>query len=190
MIRGTICWDVDDVLTNSMEKWLDSYYNLFFSKHPIKYKELIQNPPHEILKISKEDYLKNLDNWRLAYYNKNTVNPEIMAWFDNHGCKYHHIALTSEPIECVPIVSKWIFENLGTWIRTFSCIPSSRLNINIPVLDATKAEFCKRMNIDVFIDDMPKNYIEAKELDIKSFLVKQPWNEGQPIQDILKELTE
>ena len=61
----TIVWDVDDVLNNLMQSWLETAW---LPAHPacqITYRLLTENPPHHLLGISKIEYLQSLDDFRL-----------------------------------------------------------------------------------------------------------------------------
>ena len=160
----------------------------------IQYEQIVQNPPHDILGISKEKYLQTLDKFRTMMYFTLKPNQEILNWFEKNGSKAHFSVLTATPSSCVTFSSRWIFDNFGKWIRTFAYIPSKREGVNDLVFDSTKADWLVRNHVNIFIDDSPKNIIEVQvrsDNKINCYLVKQPWsNEGMPISDILKEIEE
>lgn len=183
-----ICFDIDDVLNSLMEKWLITYNHRNLKK--FKYEQIIENPPYEILGISKQEYLTFLDEYRLYSYLFLEPNKEILNWFKENENKAHFSVLTATPSSCSHISANWVMTYFKDYIRTFAFIPSGRENIKDIVYDKSKADWLIRNNADIFIDDNEKNINEAKEKGIKSYLVKQPWNSGENITTILDKLTE
>lgn len=185
----TICWDIDDVLNNLMEEWLLSY-NLNWGKL-IKYEDLKKNPPHEILNVPKEKYLKSLDAFRFFHYLELKPNQKVLEWFYQYGENYNHIALTSTPLNSAHLSAHWLTYHFGKWIRQFVFIPSKREGeYCYPYFD-TKGEWLDWFNkVDYSIDDNTENIVQAKKYNLKlnCFCVKQPWNNGDSIVDILKYL--
>lgn len=172
----TVVWDVDDVLNDLMYNWLAWFRERV--KIDISYSLIKENPPHRILSISLKDYLQSLDEFRLSeHYQKMQPVKEIAEWFENHGYKFRHIALTATPLSTAPATAQWVLKNFGKWIRTFHFIPSKREGVNIPEYDKDKADFifwlCK---IDYFIDDNPENVRKAENLGIRALLWRRPWN--------------
>jgi len=186
----TIAWDVDDVLNNLMFDW--------FTKHckknnisNIRYQDLTENPPHKILKISKESYLTSLDQFRsYNYYQSLEPDKKILDWFNNYGHKARHIVLTSVPYSKADLSAAWIIKYFGKWIRSFNFVPSYRKNVDIPVYDKSKKEFLSWLgNIDILVEDNIQNYSDAKKLGLESFLVKQPWNNSKSeLEEVLEKL--
>jgi 5'(3')-deoxyribonucleotidase len=176
MNSKTIIWDIDDVLNNLMEDWLQTEWMKNNPKSDIKYSDLKSNPPHSILGIPKEDYLVSLDKFRLESFYKLKPNPLIMEWFKENGSHYRHVALTSVPLSSADISAKWLFNNFGTWFRSFNVIPSPRATDPSNYYDKSKAEFLYWLNKgDYFIDDNQQN-MEGMSLKIKTYLFPQPWN--------------
>ena len=62
----TIIWDVDDVLNDLMRAWFEDYAALNGTHTHITYDRLTSNPPHELLGISRMEYLESLDKFRLS----------------------------------------------------------------------------------------------------------------------------
>lgn len=182
----TICWDCDDVLNHLMEEWLTDYK--ISTGIIIDYSNIIENPPYNILDISKKDYLNSLDKFRQTKFDALMPNICIYDWFKKNGYKYNHIVLTSTPLHCAYISVEWIIYHFGEWIRSFNFIPSYRKGDKENNYFKTKQEFILNNYVDIFIDDNPKNHEGLEELDIKCFMPKQPWNEGQEIVNILDEL--
>ena len=48
----TIIWDVDDVLNDLMYSWFQEHRDLYNPDSTLKYQDITQNPPHEILGIT------------------------------------------------------------------------------------------------------------------------------------------
>lgn len=177
----TIAWDVDDILNNLMYEWFLNFKEGNPRIKDIDYNDLIHNPPQDILEISKLEYLESLDQFRLATAYKSSVpNPEVLSWFEEHGEKANHIALTAVPVNCVHASAEWVMSHFGKWIRSFNYIPSSRAACPVKSYDSSKAVFLKRVGIvDILVEDNQKNVTESEEIGVKGVLVSRPWNSSQ-----------
>lgn len=190
----TIIWDIDDVLNDLMHQWFNNYkfsHNLCIVDN---YEEIIDNPPYELFNISKDNYLHSLDIFRKQNFKLLKPKKEILDWFEQYGSITENIVLTATPISCVSYSAEWLFRYFGEWIISFHFIPSYRNNSYETIYYKNKGELIKSLNKKdiIFIEDNEKNIREAKKLnpDIKTFCVKQPWNTGRKVKDILEELTE
>jgi hypothetical protein len=174
----TIAWDIDDVLNELMSEW----FSWWKSSHPacdLLFEEITVNPPHELLGISLNAYLKSLDQFRLERYSLLMPNTDVVKWFKKNGFRAHHIVLSAVPVDCAHESAAWVMRYFGLWIRGFHYIPSGRAEKEAPVYDQTKADFLKRTRIaDIFVDDSSRNVDQAKAVGVKSYLVDRPWNQG------------
>jgi hypothetical protein len=189
----TIIWDIDDTLNNLMYWWF-----IWFKKHNTvcrldKYEEIVENPPYKIMGIPKERYLISIDTYRKESFYVLKPNEDIFTWFEQFGESAEHIALTSTPLDCASISAEWLFRNFGQWFRTFHIIPSDRRMQYHYQYYKNKADLIQRLNKEniIFIDDSEHNIKDVKKLklNIETYLVKQPWNDGMSIDKILKEIT-
>lgn len=171
----TIIWDVDDVLNRLMYCWLDDWKQS--SRTNIQYKELTENPPHNLLNVSLQEYLSNLDKYRNSDYGKNVlVNKNILNWFNAYGNNYMHIACTARPVETMPNQAWWVFTYYGRWIHTVHMAKTGRDVIGNHHA-VTKADFISWINKDVlFIDDSEENVSAVSETGVETMLYPQPWN--------------
>jgi hypothetical protein len=162
--------------------------------HPdcrLGYHELKTNPPHELLGVSKEEYLASLDRFRLSPDAASRApDNALVDWFRAHGDQYRHIALTARARETVCPVLQWLLGHFGEWFQTFGFVPSKRPGQSSGQPDRGKGDYLAWLGkADFFIDDSPDNCLAAEKLGIGSFLVAQPWNESRlTIRDILKRL--
>lgn len=187
----TIAWDVDDVLNNLMFDWFTKHWK---NNNPsdVEYKDLIQNPPHQVLNITKDSYLASLDEFRsYKYYQSLKPGKDISDWFDKYGSRARHIVITAVPYTKVDLSAAWVLKHLGKWIRSFNYVPSFRRNFEIPVYDNSKKEFLSWFNkVDILVEDNAKNCVDAESIGINTFLVNQPWNDSRMnIQEVLDNLT-
>lgn len=189
----TIAWDVDDVLNDLMRAWFEQKW---LKDHPdcnVRYDEIIENPPYELLDVSIDEYLLSLDRFRLSplYQEMNPVN-EIMEWFDKYGGNFRHIALTATPLIAASASAQWVFRHFGKWMRTFHFVPSMREGLNIPEYERDKSEFLKWFEkIDILIDDNSENIDAAERYGVKGIIFPRPWNKSKcSIKEALVELTE
>ena len=187
----TIVWDVDDVLNDLMRSW---FAHTWLPARPgctLRYEDLVDNPPDRVLGVSRAQYLASLDQFRLSP-EAAVMRPrsEFLRWFERHGHRHRHLALTSRPLTSVPAASQWVFQHFGRWIRTLAYVPT-RPDDDFPGYDRTKADFLRWLdNADILVDDNPENIDAANALGIRSFLVAQPWNDAvDDTEELLVALT-
>ena len=176
----TIFWDADDVLFPLMELWLKDWK----SKNPnktISFSQITVNPPHALLSITLNNYLKDLDRFRLSSV---CIQAQpytgLREWFRQNGRYFHHAIITQRSMQTIPPLASWIFTHFGNWIRSFYFIPAARSRQNNLIYDEDKATLLKRLNLaDYFIDDDPRNIATAQKVGIKSLLFPQPWNHSK-----------
>ena len=177
----TIVWDVDDVLNNLMQAWLDSAWRPSHSGCVLPYEGCTENPPHQLLGISFEQYLHSLDAFRLSEEGRNLPPDEnALAWFARYGDQFRHVALTATPLATAPCSAAWVVRHFGKWIRSFHFVPSTRPGQALPVYDHTKAEFLVWFGrADLLVDDNPTNILEADKCGVRTLLLPRPWNRGR-----------
>lgn len=177
----TIAWDVDDVLNDLMRSWLEQKWMKEHDNCKVRYSEIAENPPHRLLGISIDEYLRSLDEFRLSpLYQQMRPAGEVIGWFSEYGKDFRHIALTAVPLTAASASAQWVFKHFGAWIRTFHFVPSKRKEQNIPDYDNDKAAFLKWLSkVDVLIDDSPVNVNAAENMGIKGILWPGPWNNSK-----------
>lgn len=176
----TIAWDVDDVLNDFMRNWLEDFWLVSRKDSVFLYDNLLENPPHEILGITFDEYLNSIDLFRLsdkAFHLE--PNKEILNWLEEKGSSFRHMALTAVPLKTSPVSAYWVTKKFGKWIRSFNFVPSKRNGENHPVYHKNKKEFLNWIKkVDILIDDNKDNIEEAESLGIKGILISRPWNTG------------
>jgi hypothetical protein len=189
----TIVWDIDDVLNNLMQTWLEHFW---MSSHPdctVSYAQISENPPQRLLGISLSEYLASLDDFRLSKSaGEMTPVPEVLAWFHQHGELFRHVALTATPLCAAPGSAAWVMRHFGRWIRSFHVVPSLRQGEQMPVYDRSKEDFLRWWGkADILIDDNPLNITVARSLGIQTVLIPRPWNRSPlGLSEALDMLTE
>ena len=188
----TIAWDVDDVLNNFISDWYKMKWTVENPNSKIKFEELKDNPPHKSLGITKLDFLKSLDEFRVTEEFQNIPpKQEILDWFKKYGNLARHIALTAVPLAHAGLSANWVIKYFGSWIRSFNFVPSYREAHDIHYYDNSKGEFLDWFkNVDIFVEDNETNFNDAEAIGIKGFLVNKPWNSNDKnIMEVLEELT-
>jgi hypothetical protein len=186
----TIIWDIDDVMNDSARTWLEKCW---LPTHPgcmLKFEGLAENPPHRLLGIHKEEYLKSLDEFRLSPQAGAMIpDAHLLEWFRKNGSRFRHIALTARPRKTVSPAIDWMLRYFGQWFQTFSFVPSERPGEAPGHPDNQKNDFLAWLGkADYFIDDNSDNVNAARHLGIAAFLVSRPWNSGgMALGDIVKE---
>ncbi|MBU2540184.1 hypothetical protein KJ786_03425 [Patescibacteria group bacterium] len=175
----TIAWDIDDVLNELMKEWFEKLWKLEHPECKVDYKDILKNPPHELLGVSKEEYLASLDEFRRSKYFELKPIPEVLDWFSKYGDRCRHIALTSTPFATASISAEWVIRNYGKWIRTFHFIPSHREGIIIPQYDKNKGEYLGYNKVDFFVDDSLENIQSVEAFGIKTITFPRPWNNNK-----------
>jgi len=173
----TIVWDIDDVLNDLMRDW---FCRGWLPAHPdckVTYEDIKENPPHRILNIRLEEYLRSLDAFRAAEGPILEPVPESVGWFHAHGHNFRHIALTSVPLRSAHISAEWVMKHFGKWIRSFNMVPSPRADETIPAYDQNKGEFLEWWGrADLVVDDNTSTIEAAMGLGIQTAMMPRPWN--------------
>jgi hypothetical protein len=186
----TIVWDVDDVLNDLMYQWFHLGWKREHMGCAKEYSDLSENPPHDALGTTREEYLASMDAFRRSEAGvKLTPNAEVLGWFAAHGSRCRHIALTARPLETAPDVAHWVMRHFGTWIRCFGVVPTRNVE-GVPLYDRGKGDYLRWLGKgDVLVDDARDNLKQAAEMGMKSFAWPQPWNDSRmTTAEILGEL--
>ncbi|MGC9964610.1 MAG: hypothetical protein ABSE08_04325 [Syntrophobacteraceae bacterium] len=188
----TIVWDVDDVLNDLMRMWFDDWVSSRDSMCPISYDQLTSNPPHEVLKINRSEYLASLDAYRLSKKAQRMQPvPEILEWFARHGNSFHHVALTATPLCASHVCAGWVMRNFGRWIQSFNVVPSGRAWEQTGQCFVTKSDFLRWWGKgDVLVDDNPDSVAGALSIGMDAVLIPRPWNRSpSSLNEALETLT-
>jgi FMN phosphatase YigB (HAD superfamily) len=184
----TIIWDVDDVLNDLMRVWFEDFWRPQHKSVALDYAEIKVNPPHVLLRVTKEEYLASLDEFRLSgRYDRLPPTAEIKQWFVLHGAKCRHVALTRVPAAVSHVSAAWVMRHFGNWIRSFHFIPSYRAEENPPVYDEDKGTYLNYFGkADLLIDDAQDNIEAAKKAGVKTLIFPRPWNQsGLTVEQLL-----
>lgn len=188
----TLVWDVDDVLNDLMRCWLEQAWRREAPGCRVGYEDLVENPPHRLLGCTLDRYLDSLDRFRLGRgFADLQPRPEILAWFQRHGARFHHVALSSVPLAACHLSAEWTLRHLGRWLRTYRFVPSHRPHDPAPVLDLDKAACLRRMpQVSLFIDDNEDNVAAAREAGFETVLFPRPWNSARDrsVSDVIVQL--
>ena len=189
-----IIWDIDDVLNHLMNSWLSDWQQET-NDHSIKFTNLTENPPHNILGINLESYYESLDVFRNSEIARSQKpNQVLIEWFRKYGSLHTHIALTARPLQTMANQAWWIYHNFGQWIHTVAVVPALR-DTETNQRFKNKAQYIQWLGKgDIFVDDNAENVAAVAKLGLRSFLFPQPWNKNQQsehefIEDLTKELT-
>src|SRR5207253_2949385 len=97
--------------------------------------------------------------------------------FHLNGHKARHAVLTAVPLRAASIWAGWVLKHLGTWVRTFNFVPSSREQESLPDYGQSKAEFLHWFTIgNILVDDNTAAIEAARDLGLETVTVPQPWN--------------
>jgi len=188
-----IMWDMDDVLNDLMGEWLRSSWLITHPECAMEYSMITCNPPHELLGVHKEEYLKSLDAFRQNHFKDLKPLPEMLEWFSLHGHKARHVVVTSVPIKAAHYSAEWVFTNFGHWIYSFNIVPSPRPD-DPPVVGAnTKADYLRAnfSRIDLVVEDNPETLESMKSQGIDTVTIPRPWNGAQgSLGEALSRLTD
>jgi 5'(3')-deoxyribonucleotidase len=187
-----IMWDVDDVLNDLMGEWFRSSWRKTYPECSLEYSMITSNPPHEILGVTKEEYLESLDAFRKNYFKDLKPLPEMQRWFSLHGHKARHVVITSVPIRSASHSAEWVFTHFGRWIHSFNIVPSLRPDDPPDLCGTNKADYLRATfsKVDVVVEDNPCNIDSMKRLGIDTVTIPRPWNGVRgTIGEALTELT-
>lgn len=177
----TLVWDVDDVLNTLTRRWFEDVWLDGGSSRPgaiTQFAQLTRNPPHEILGITREEYLDSLDAYRACRYSALQPRQDILGWMARAGHRFRHLALTAVPLHAAAFSGEWVYRHWGRWIRGVHVVPSARKGMDAPRWDSSKTDFLRWLGRDdlALIDDHPDNLAEASEAGFRVLRVPQPWN--------------
>ena len=187
-----IVWDRDDVLVDLMRCWLDDWWNPANPGCQVSYDDLEENPPHKIIGVSLEEYLKSLDEFRVSDRAASVQPvPEVLEWFGKFGHCCRHMVLSATSLETAPAAASWTFRHFGAWIRSFHLIPSPRHGESISHYETDKGEYIHWLGMgDVLVDDSPANIESVARYGVAGVLMPRPWNgKNGEITDALDRLT-
>lgn len=187
-----VIWDVDDVLNDLMRKWFEEWWRPRHAESTLHYIDLTVNPPHEVLAVSEEEYLRSLDAFRIERYETLVPQAETLAWFSEHGHRCRNVALTAVPATCAHLSAAWVISHFGRWIDTFAFVPTRDGVMSGKGRRLTKQEYLKWFGRgDVLVDDRSQNIESVKTIGMEGILVPQPWNTSShpTLGTALQELT-
>jgi hypothetical protein len=187
-----IVWDVDDVLNDLMGAWLGDWTEAGSGVAGTAYEKLTDNPPHDLLGISRAAYLESLDAFRLGGKAAGLApEPEVHEWFCRQGQTCRHVALTAVPLRTAHVSAEWVMRNFGRWIRSFNVAPSARPGDGAQGSRETKADFLRWWGKgDILVDDREENIAGARSMGMCGVLFPRPWNHcSRTIRETLEELT-
>ena len=187
----TIVWDVDDVLNNLMGAWFEDWAASKKESPPLPFEGLADNPPHDLLGISRAEYIESLDAFRLCgKAAKLQPQPDVHEWFSRYGGKCRNVALTAVPLRAAHVSAEWVMRHFGRWIRSFNVVPSQRRGDDAENAHVSKSDFLRWWGKgDILVDDSEENVTEARALGMRAVLFPRPWNRSSlTIGDTLEEL--
>jgi hypothetical protein len=187
----TFVWDIDDVLNDLMRTWFTEEWMPGHPECRLTYSDILENPPHRTLGISKEVYFASLDAFRLSEKARGMQpNASILSWFQSYGARHRHMALTARPLDSVPYLAEWLFRHFGNYLRNFGVVPA-RLESGAPRYDSHKGDYLQWFGKgDCLIDDSEENIAAAERLGIESVLYPQPWNRAPgTVEETLRRLS-
>lgn len=170
----TIAWDVDDVLNDLMFEWLERGWRVEHPGSCLRPNDLTEAPPHRLLGVDLRTYLDSLDRFRLAEYGSLAPVPEVLEFFETHGARFHHLALSATPRKTAPVTASWVLRHYGRWITDVSFVPSPR--DGEPPERRTKADVLTWARADVLVDDDPANIALARSVRVEAVTMPRPWN--------------
>lgn len=171
-----VAWDVDDVLNDLTRCWIREKWLPEHSSCCLRYEDLRQNPPHDIIGVSRTEYLSSLDEYRATSYRDLVPDTEALLWFRTYGNFFRHIVITSVPLQAAHLSAEWVYRHFGQWIRGFFIAPSLRTEQPVQGYPLKKQDIFKTwIQPDIFIDDSPENVGQAQACKIVSLLRRRPW---------------
>lgn len=176
--KPRVIWDLDDTLNDLLRAWVGWPGR---PGPPLPYGDLRENPPHRLLGLTLEEYLRSLDRFRTSDEARRLrPDPAVLGWFGERGHDFEHHVLTARPRATVPAAAEWVFTHFGPWIRHFHFVPARRAGDDLPDMGEDKGAVIRRLGgADFFLDDDPQNLAAAAGLVPHRLLVPQPWNPAE-----------
>ena len=165
--------DIDDTICNT---------NFILMKYAYKYNN--ENGNKELLKYNTNDFSKVLgwnndevNSFFRKYYLEalNEIEPkfnvkEVLSSLRDNRHEIIFITIRNDN-ECGG--KNEAYRITEEWLKKFE-IPYDELHVGI----SDKKDFCRKNNIDVFMDDSEKNCIAVSQLGIKTFIAINAFNQN------------
>jgi hypothetical protein len=174
----TIVWDRDDVLNDLMRCWFEGQWLVEHPDCRLRYDDLVENPPHRVLGVSRREYLDSLDRFRSSpAHAAMPPSPEILGWLGRNGARCRHAVLTATTLASAGGAAEWTFRHFGRWVRCFCLLPAAREGDGAVAYEADKGQ-CLRQFAGpvVLVDDSPANLEAARREGAEGVLFPRPWN--------------
>ncbi|MFH1711483.1 MAG: hypothetical protein ABH840_04185 [Nanoarchaeota archaeon] len=157
--------DVDDVLTETFKKFL-KVYNERYSKN-FEFENLSSFYLWDVLDISKEEAFNLVDE--IMEEELEVVEGAVEGVV---GLKETHevFIITSRPERHIKITEDFIKKYFGD-LKIF-------YSKGVHGGEKTKAEICKELGIDFFVEDCDMYALDCAEKGIKVLLLDKPWNKS------------
>lgn len=121
----------------------------------------------------EENIAKNPDMWFYSYkfnsalWERLNINKDfwvnIKPYFDGKDLPFEPVAYVTHRGVPKTWCEEWIEKN------NFPCVP-------VHVVKESKIEVLKDLNVDIFIEDSYKNFVELNNAGIFTYLLDRPWN--------------
>lgn len=176
-----IAVDIDDVLADFTSAFL-SYYN---QENKTLYKKEDFNQPnwwesHDLPKESIMTYL--FDFYQTDDFKDLSPIKDSVFGVDELSSRHKLVAITARPESTRRATEEWFDKHFyGKFQEIFFT--------NLHILDKNnglnKGEICKKLNVDLLIDDLPAFCNECSDNGIKSFVFSVPWNANIELDDCM-----
>lgn len=178
LIKTNKIWvDIDDVLSETIANfipYLKEYHNVHLEYEDFKHFNFqkLEKFPNKNITLTETH-----DMWNEFSYSNHWKQMEVLYWSAEKL-----IELITAWFEIILITARWESLGLNTeeWLKyRFPWVKFSWIYFAWIFWwhSIKKSEICKKLDIEIMIEDSLENCLELAENGIKSYLIKKPWNE-------------
>lgn len=164
-----IAIDFDDVIVEFTDTLME-YYHKKYNKKVTKDQILIWDWGL-YWRISKEEAIKRVDEFHENHQITQLPPLEDAIASLNNLMKYHEvIIITGRPLRFKHRVEEWLNHHLK---KKLEIIHAGEFHKGQA---ATKAEICKKLGINLILEDSGETALDCANSNIKAILFNKPWN--------------
>lgn len=172
--------DIDEVLVEFIKGYLSFYNSKYHSN--FKFEDVITYNLWEVLPISREQVFELQEE----FYNSDSFDEIKLISGAKEGiieiAKSNQVfVITSRPRSMKAKTDEFFKKNFKD-LKLDVSYSGDVQNLN----GKAKAEICKNLNLDLFIEDHVKPALECAEQGIKVFLFDKPWNQKISHENIIR----
>jgi len=170
--------DLDDVLLDTMRKYLEFYYYKFGKRVNLQDVRFYNHWENKIIGGTREDAIKNFDDFYSSkFFDGIELMEGVFEMVENLRGWNELFIITSRPLRFREKTDKFLQEYFPGVFKIFYSDDFHKQH------NMGKREICVREGINVFIEDNLDYAISCSEEGVNVFLLDKPWNQSNTLPE-------